>query len=273
MKNPYEVLGLTSGATQEQIKKAYRSLVKKYHPDKNPGNKSAEEKFKEVANAFELIGTEDARAKFDRGEAQEQQQQYQNPFGQGFHQTEEEFLDQDFFDQIFRKTRKPRREDHQYKMDIDFKESVLGTEKVITLLNGKNLQVKIPSGIESGKKLRFKGQGAFGGDVYIEITVKPHKGFKRVNNNIEVEVPISYIEAILGAEIPVPTIDGTIMLKIPAGVSTGSKLRVKGKGIISGKEHGDQIVKLKVETPKKIDPALANDIRELSKKYSFNPRV
>lgn len=289
MKNPYDVLGLAKNVSQEDIKKAYRSLVKKYHPDKNPNNKAAEEKFKEVAHAFDLIGTEDARGKYDRGETVEQQQQqqqqyqqqhrqYQNPFGQGYHQTEEDFMDQDFFEHLFKEAkrsqrpRQPATQDHQYKMEITFKESIMGAEKMITLQTGKKLQVKIPRGFEIGKKLRFKGQGGHGGDAYIEVVVKPLKGFKRVGNDIEVEVPVSYIEAILGAEIQVPTIDGTIMLKVPAGVTTGSKFRVKGKGVVNGNIHGDQIVKLKVETPKQVDPALAEEIKNISKRFSYNPR-
>lgn len=299
MKNPYDVLGITKSASQDEIKKAYRALVKKYHPDKNAGNKAAEEKFKEIAHAFDLIGTEDARGKYDRGETTEQQQaqheQYQryrrsygNPFGHGFgqsyNQTEEDFVDQDFFEHLFKEARRSQRpkrsyweeenvgQDHQYKMEIDFKESILGVEKVITLQAGKQLQVKIPPGIESGKKLRFKGQGGNGGDAFVEISVKPSKTFKRIKDDIEVEISISFIEAILGAEIPVPTVDGTVMVKIPAGVTTGSKLRVKGKGVIGENSHGDEIVKIKVETPRKVDPALAQEIKNLSQKYSYNPR-
>lgn len=296
MKNPYDVLGLTKSASQEDIKKAYRSLVKKYHPDKNAGNKAAEEKFKEIAHAFDLIGTEEARGKYDRGETTEQQQEqyqryrrsYGNPFGHGFgqsySQTDQDFTDQDFFEHLFKEARRSQRpkrsfwgdenlgEDHQYKMEVEFKESILGSEKVITLQTGKQLQIKIPPGIESGKKLRFKGQGGNGGDAYVEIVVRPSDVFKRVKDDIEVEVSISFIEAILGAEIPVPTVDGTVMVKVPAGVTTGSRLRVKGKGVSTGKIQGDQIVKIIVETPKKVDPNLAQEIKNLSQKYSFNPR-
>lgn len=293
MKNPYEILGLTPNASHEDIKKAYRSLVKKYHPDKNPGIKAAEEKFKEVAHAFELIGTEAARGRYDRGETPEQQQEkhgksYGNPFGHGYGQSysqpEDDFVDQEFFEHLLKEARRSQRpgrthwsshegEDHQYKMEIDFKDAILGTEKVITLQTGKKLQVKIPPGIESGRKLRFKEQGDRGGDAYIEITVKPSKLFKRLKDDIEVEVPVSFIEAMLGAEIPVPTVDGTVMVKIPPGVTTGSKLRVKGKGVVTETGHGDQIVRVKVETPKKVDPGLAEEIKNLSKKFNFNPRT
>jgi DnaJ-class molecular chaperone len=198
MKDPYQVLGLSKTATQEEIKKAYRALAKKNHPDLNPGNKPAEAKFKEIAHAFDQIGTPEARAKFDRGEtnqgagpdpsssfyrSQEQGGRYAHSFDQE--------MGDDFFESLFGKGRSRGHhrgressfdypgEDQLYQMEIDFKESILGGEKVITLPNGKKLQVKIPPGVEAGQKLRFSQQGGPGigkgpaGDAYVEISVKP----------------------------------------------------------------------------------------------------
>ncbi len=192
MLNPYETLGVSKTATIDEIKKAYRSLAKKNHPDLNPGNKKAEEKFKAISHANDLIGTPEARAKFDSGEIneqqyQEQQQRHQQrqyrrgPEGPRSDRYSQSYGDQfggeDFFEDLFKshkaKSAPPSSHDTHYHMPISFQESVLGSEKVITLANGKNLQIKIPSGITSGTKLRFKNQGAQeGGDAYIEIKVE-----------------------------------------------------------------------------------------------------
>ena len=168
-------------------------------------------------------------------------------------------------------------------MEIDFKDSILGADREITLPHGKKLQIKIPPGIDTGKRLRFRGQGGPGagnapaGDAYLEVTVRPLAGFKRVGNNVESELPISFIEGLLGAEIQVPTVDGSVMLKIPPGLSTGSRLRIRGKGVVapkeSGKDPGDQIVVLKVALPKQVNSELMKAIRAWDGKYSYNPRA
>lgn len=292
MMNPYEALGLSKEATQEEIKKAYRLLAKKNHPDLNPGNKKAEEKFKEISHANDLIGSAEARAKFDAGEISEQQErEWQKQYSQrqrsgGFqnrysHSFENQFEDQDWFSSFFNSQKESRQRasrDLHYKMNVTFKESVVGGEKVITLPNGKNLQVKIPAGINEGAKLRFKGQGEVGpdenshGDAYIEINIDPLEGWSRSGNDIETEIPITFIEGILGATISVPTMHGPVMLSIPPGVSTGSKLRIKGKGVQGPKETGNQIVKLKVVLPKNITPELRSATEHLKEKYDYHPR-
>lgn len=299
MTDPYTILGVSKNSSVDEIKKSYRKLAKKYHPDLNPGNKEAEKKFKEISHAFDLIGTAENRAKFDRGETDEQQQkQYEDHMksqgsrGQTFHDSQKgggrysySFGDDvggdDFFENLFGRSRgnSLTGADVNYKMQVEFREAALGAEKTITLQNGKTLQVKIPAGIETGKKLRFKGMGEAGhgkgqpGDAYIEIEVKPLPGYKRSGMDIEVEVPISFIEAITGAEIKVPTLDGEVLLKIPAGVSTGSKLRIKGKGIGVGEQRGHEIVVLKVVTPKEVNPALKSAIENLKPEFDYNPRT
>lgn len=299
MKNPYEVLGLKSNASMDDIKKSYRKLAKKYHPDLNPGNKEAERKFKEASHAFDLIGTEEARAKYDRGETDEQQQkQYedfmnrnqgrkyyydtQNEGGRYSYSFGDDFGGSDFFENLFGGRRGGAMDfpgnDVNYKMDVTLKEAALGSEKVINMPSGKRLQVKIPPGIENGKKLRFRGLGEPGigkgprGDAYVEINILPDDFFKLNGKDIEVEFPVSFIDAILGREVNVPTIDGAVLLKIPSGVSTGTKLRIRGKG--AGKEgnRGNQIVTIKVVMPKDVSPGLLKATQELKDKFNYDPR-
>lgn len=300
MMDPYQALNLTKTASQEDIKKSFRKLAKKYHPDLNPGNKEAEKKFKEVSHAFDLIGTPEARAKFDRGETDEQQQKQYEDFmkkkkpsyydtqhdgGRYSYSFGDDFGGADFFENLFGGGGRRAGsmdfpgDDVNYKMDVTFKEAALGGEKVITLPDGKKLQVKIPAGIDSGKKLRFKNMGQPGvgkgpaGDAFIEINVQPLKGFSRSGEDIESELPVSFLDAITGAEVEVPTLDGSVMMKIPPGVSTGSKLRIKGKGAGPEGKRGNQIVVLKIVMPKHVDPALRAAAENLKNQFNYDPRV
>jgi DnaJ-class molecular chaperone len=306
MKDPYQILGVTKDASQEAIKNAYRSLAKKYHPDLNPGNKERETKFKDIAAAYEKIGDPEMRAKFDRGETEDQMRDSaQRGYGSGpfYYESQDGAgrysqsyggggFDEDFFENIFRQAgaggaRHARGrvtdlpgEDELYQMEVDLRDAALGAEREINLPSGKKLRVKIPAGIETGARLRFRGQGGPGigkgpaGDVYVEVNVRPLEGFHRKGKEIEVEVPVSFIEAALGAEIQVPTIEGHVMLKIPPGVTTGSRLRVRGKGVASAKgERGDQIVSLKVVMPKTLAPEMKKAFEEWREKYSYNPRT
>lgn len=307
MKDPYKILGLSTGASLDEIKKAYRKLAKKYHPDLNPGNKEAESKFKDISHAFDQIGTEDAKAKFDRGETDEHRQhqydQYQEQYRRAqenraradTHRYSSNFADgfgdgnEDLFESLFGKRSHSRGfssegmsiagEDELYQMEVEFTEAALGGEKTITLPTGKKLQVKIPAGIEEGKKLKFKGLGGAGinngpnGDIYIQIHIKDLAGFTRHGHDIHAEVPISLFEAINGAEINVPTIDGTIALKIPPGVSNGAKLRIKNKGAGLKDSRGNQIVILKVVMPKDVTPEFKAAMGNLEKEFAYNPRT
>lgn len=310
MKDPYVTLGVSKSATLEEIKKAYRELVKKNHPDLNPGNKQAEAKFKDISVAYDQIGTAEAKAKFDRGETDQQKQdayekqqkyweealkQQQGKRNSSYYKTQQnggrysqsygdEFGSDSFFEELFRGRRssQPRPEkgkDTLYQMEINLADSVLGLEKLITLPNGKSISVKIPAGINSGTKLRFRGLGDPGasgtpsGDAFIEIIVTPMKGFKKVGNDIEVEVAISFIEAIMGAEISVPTLYGPVMLKIPSGANNGNRLRIKGKGVKSSSGIGSQIVLIKIVMPKTITPELVNAVKNWKGIFDYNPRT
>ena len=284
-KNPYELLGVASSATQEEIKNAYRNLAKKLHPDLNPGNKSAEKKFKEINAAYELVGTPENRAKFDRGELDKAREQRQGPFyretqceGGRYSQSFGE-MDDEFLRSIFGRMRDAPGQDTLYRMDVDFKDAVLGAEHEITLPSGRRLRVKIPGGVDSGAKLRFAGLGSPGsgkappGDAYVELTVKPSSVFKREGRDLSTELPISFDEAILGAEVKVPTIDGSVLLKIPPGVSSGARLRVTGKGVTVDGQRGDQFVVLKIMVPPGVDADLKQALESWNKRRAAGGKV
>lgn len=294
MMDPYKVLGVAQGATQDEIKNAYRTLAKKLHPDLNPGNKVSENKFKEVSKAYELIGTADMRAKFDRGETDEQQQQqWQNQSRQGpaYHETQRpggrysmnaEDFDPSIFADLFGGARQHARRsnlDEYFSLEVDFTTAIMGGERDLSLPSGKKLRVKIPAGIKSGTKLRFAGQGAqtvreaSPGSIYVEILVKPSAQFKRVDNDIEIELPLALHEAILGTELKVPTVDGGVLLKIPAGISAGSRIRIKGKGVPTKQGRGDQFAVVKLVMPSKVDPELEKFAQEWRQTHAYNPRV
>jgi len=296
MKSPYEILGVAKTATQDEIKKAYRTLAKTSHPDLNPGNKVAENRFKEINSAYELIGSPETRAKFDSGEIEAQERQAQQ--NASYYQSQQDggryahgFSGgaENIFEQFFRSGGRGKKgfsaedfdtpgEDHLYQMEVDFKDAALGAEREITLPNGKKLSVKIPAGIETGTKLRFKNQGGPGvgkgtaGHAFVEISIRSLEGFTRNGKTIESELPISFQEGLLGGEVKVPTIDGQVMLKLQPGVSTGARMRIRGKGAGAGSERGDQIVVIKVVLPKIVDPELQTIIRNWGEKFSYNPR-
>lgn len=290
MIDPYKILGVTKKSSIEEIKKSYRKLAKKYHPDVNPNNKEAEKKFKDISNAYDLIGTTEAKVKFDSEQENRSDYAGQNGdrFSQSFYANQTGFGPGGIFDDLFndkfsrrsnRSSFSMKGQDVIYEMNIEFLDAVLGTQTTLTFQDGKKLQVKIPAGIEEGKKLKIQGHGEPGigggkaGDAYVKISIKPHKIFSRVGNDIVSEVPVSFFEAMLGAEINVPTIEGSVNLKVPSGVTTGSKLRIKNKGVIYNGTRGNQIVILKVAMPKNPDASFISAVEKLGKNYSYNPRV
>jgi DnaJ-class molecular chaperone len=305
-RNPYDVLGVKKDASDAELQKAFRGLAKKFHPDMNPGDKRAEEKFKEINAAYDIVGDEKKRARFDRGEIDAAGQEMRgNPFarGGGFRSGQGgpgsgpggagfAFDDLgDIFDSMFsnaRSGRKPGRgggfaakgEDEIFQLEIGFLEAVNGAKRRITLPSGKALDVNIPAGIADGKTIRLKGQGGAGGgggpagDVLIEVKVAAHPVFRREGRDIHVDLAISLHEAVLGAKVEVPTIDGSVALNIPKGSNTGAVLRLRGKGVPAGKNEaaGDQYVTLKIMLPKAADTELENLVRAWSAKHPYNPR-
>ncbi|MBF0278807.1 MAG: J domain-containing protein [SAR324 cluster bacterium] len=295
--DPYSTLGVSKDTPQEEIKEAYRKLAKQYHPDLNPGNAEAERKFKEISAAYDLLGSPEKRKKFDLGEVEfpsgSAQREQRGPFyyetqqGGGRYTQSFEGLDEDFLESLFKGFKGSKKEAYQFRgedqyylMEVEFHDAILGAEKEITLPTQKVLRVKIPAGIESGKKLRFARQGSPGagtgppGDVFVEIKVKPSPVFKRMGQDLEMELAISLNEAILGADVEVPTLEKPIKLKIPAGASTGQRLRLKEKGVLdqSTKKRGNLLVILKVVMPSHIDDELKTMIEKWSQSHSYNPR-
>ncbi|MBG1231688.1 DnaJ C-terminal domain-containing protein [Aestuariivirga litoralis] len=278
MRDPYEILGVGKSASTDDIRTAYRKLAKKSHPDLNPGDKKAEERFKELNAANDLLSDNEKRAKYDAGvidaagnEKPQPRQYYRDYAGAGAanprYQSSGGFSDFDGFDDVLadmfaRQTqarRNARGADVNYRLTVSFLDAINGASQRITLPDGSNLDVKIPAGIETGKSIRLKGKGqpshgtGGSGDALIEVTVARHPDFTREGNDILLDLPVSIKEAALGGPVRTPTASGAVMLNIPPGSSTGTQMRLKGKGV-AGK--GDQIVRLKIVMPKVPDAKL-----------------
>ena len=288
VKDLYQVLGVAKTATEAEIKSAYRKLARKYHPDLNKDDKSAAEKFKEVSNAYDIIGNAEKRKKYDNHEIDEDGKP--TGFGAGFgnggygydggnpfsgfkHSASGGFgssaggfdfssiFGEDIFSQFTggaQSTRSTARkgQDVSYNMRVDFLDAARGIEKQVNL-GGKSVNVKIPAGVQSGQTLRLKGMGNSGingganGDVLITVNVDEHPYFKSEGTNVLLTLPISVVEAVKGAKITVPTINGKVAVKVPPMSSSGEKLRLKGQGIHAKNTTGDEIITLEIMLPQK----------------------
>jgi DnaJ-class molecular chaperone len=276
--DPYQTLGVKRDASRADIQKAYRRLAKKLHPDLNPGNKKAEEEFKNVSAAYDLLDEPDKRARFDRGEidasgAERPQQRYYRDFAEGAHPyaSDTGFADfagtDDILSEIFgrsgRSNLRMRGQDAHYRLELDFLDAVNGGRKQLTLPDNLVLDVNIPPGTRDGQVLRLRGKGQLGfgggppGDALIEIAVRPHQIFIRKGDDILVELPISLKDAVLGGRAQVPTPSGPVTMTIPKWANTGRVLRLKGRGVPRPDgSRGDELVTLKVILPELPDPEL-----------------
>lgn len=279
MADPYSTLGVARGASDAEIKKAYRKLAKELHPDTNPNNPKAADRFAKVTAAYDLLSDKGKRAQFDRGEI-DGDGNPANPFagmrggagggggfrgaspgGGGFAGAVDGDLG-DIFEGLFgggspfgRRSAPPARGANvSYRLALSFTDAATLTPQRITLQDGKTIDLKIPPGVESGAQVRLAGKGQVGpggnGDAIVTIEVGTHRYFRRDGDNVRLDLPVSLREAVLGSKIKVPTVDGAVMLAIPKGATSGMVLRLKGKGF-TGKsgQRGDQLVTLLVDLP------------------------
>lgn len=296
MKDPYDTLGVKRDASPDDIRKAYRRLAKKLHPDLNPGNKDSEERFKEASLANELLSDPEKRKRFDAGEidasgTEKPRERYykdyaaEAPSGSSYNNNSgfADFGDtDDIFAELFRQqARQSRRApgaDLRYRLSVDFLDAVNGASKRITLPDGGTLDVSIPAGIQEGQTLRLRGKGANSagegpaGDALVEISIMPHRFFTRMGDDIHLELPITLTEAVLGARIKTPTPSGSVMLAIPKGSNTGAVLRLKGKGVARRGGHGDELVTLKVTLPQQPNPELEAFLSTWVPGANYDPR-
>lgn len=268
----YEVLGVSKGASDDEIKKAFRKLAVKYHPDKNPGNKEAEEKFKEANEAYSVLSDKTKRSRYDQfGHAGVGGDGGGNPFGGGFNGAYGQNFNFDFggggFEDIinamfggggFRAARRGR--DFRTSITIDFEEAIFGATKTISV-EGEQIKLKIPAGIYDGQSIRLGGKGGEApsadgqrGDLYVEVRVRAHKTLTREGELILSEITIPMTDAVLGTEVEVETVDGKITMKVPAGTQPGTNFKLSGHGAprLGTDQRGPHIVTINVEIPKNL---------------------
>ncbi len=289
LNDPYKTLGVPKSASDDEIKSAYRKLVKKLHPDVNPDRKDIEQRFKDVSAAYAVVGDPEKRAKFDRGEIDAEGRErpdfaFQRAWTGGGGQRDAHsfrggfssrgdgagFDPHDIFEDLFgRGGSGTRGADVTYELTIDFLDAAKGGRRDMVLSDGRIVSVSVPAGAEDGQTLRLRGQGMAGmrggksGDALINLTVRSHTHFERRGSDIYLTMPITLKEAVLGASIEVPTIDGKVSVKVPANSSSGTSLRLRGKGVPdrSG-EKGAQIVRLEIVLGESPDPDLRRFVED-----------
>jgi molecular chaperone DnaJ len=302
-KDYYDILGVKKGATEDEIKKAYRKLAKKHHPDVNKGNKDSENKFKELSEAYAVLSDKEKREQYDR--LGKEAFNFGGPGGQGGGFDFAEFMRNagtgrarrgggstrgrtvdftDIFGDLFggggsdfQYEQEPQRgQDVESETTIDFRDAVLGTTIDLRFQDGRNVKVKIPEGVAEGQKLRIRGKGMSGpsggppGDLHLLIRVRAHPFFERRGDDIHSELPITVPEAIKGTQIDVPTIHGPVRARIPAGTQSGQTFRIRGKGVNTKSGSGDHYYKVMVQVPKEAPGDLLDHFETL---YPNDPRA
>ena len=304
-QDPYQELGVARTASADEVRKAFRKLAKQYHPDKNPGNAPAEERFKRVSAAFDLLGDVDKRKKFDAGEIDADGRETMrgfsgSPFGQGggggfrpggFQGGDLDGVDLgDILGEMFGAraggARGPggfggfppqRGADVRAGLEIDLEEAIAGGKKRIAFSDGRTLEVAIPKSATDGQVLRLKGQGSPGragaGDALIELTIRPHPVYRREGDNLTMDLPVSVPDAVLGGKVEAPTPEGPVTLTVPAGSNSGSVLRLKGRGMPTQQgRRGDLLARLVISLPDRPDEALTRFSETWRAERPYAPR-
>lgn len=297
--DPYKELGVARGASADEIKKAFRKLAKELHPDKNPGDKVSEERFKRITAAFDLLGDAEKRAKYDRGEIDaDGREQFRAPPGGGGGRSGgfggfggsggrggfEDIDLEELFGAFGSGGRTAGRggfgggkgQDVRATLDISLEDSIAGTTRRIQFSDGRMLDVVIPKGASEGQVIRLKGQGAPGrggqaGDALIELKIAPHPVFKRDGADLTMDLPVSVPDAVLGGKIQVPTPEGAVMMTIPKGSNSGKILRLKARGAYAAGKRGDLLARLVVTLPETPDDDLIRFATEWRDKRPYKP--
>jgi len=271
-KDYYKILGVDRKASERDIKQAYRKLARQYHPDVNPGDKSAEEKFKQINEAYEVLSDKEDRQKYDKYgdrwqyadqfEKAQRQQASSGDFSQGgprVYYSEGDFGS--IFDDLMRGfgtgrgQAQPRRaQSLEHPVEVTLEEAYRGTTRTLSFADGKRLEVKVPAGVRTGSRVRLAGKGAQGGDLYLIVTVKPHPAFERRGDDLYVGVSVPLVVAMLGGEAQVPTLKGKVALKIPAETQNGRTFRLAGQGMphLGNSSRGDLMARVRVVLPTKL---------------------
>jgi DnaJ-class molecular chaperone len=297
-RDPYEVLGVRRGASDSEIKKVYRRLAKSLHPDMHPGDRRAAERFKEVTAAYDLLGDPDKRGKFDRGEIDADGRERApfragpgggegmrsgfggfGPGGFSFGGNPEEIFAQ-FFGGRRRGTAQMDEDEAppiaRMTLRIGFLEAVRGTTRKLILPGGREREVRLPPGVADGQSLRVRGEAdaPIRGDIRLEIRVDAHPFFRREGDDIHFDLPITLGEAVSGAKVEVPNIEGSVMMNVPRGANSGTVLRLRGKGVQRQRNRvrGDQLVHLVVTLPEPVDDELRRTVEAWERKHPYDPR-
>ena len=310
MRDPYEILGIAKTASEAEIKKAFRTLAKKHHPDKHAGDAAAQKRFQEISGAYDILGDKQKRTQYDAGaigadgnpKGFDPRQggfgsggfRQGNPFGgsggPGAREFHFSFDDapggpagfQDIFADLMgggrraKGGRAAKGEDFSAAVTVSFAESASGGTRRVMLQNGEQIDVKIPAGVKDGQVVRVKGRGGAGhggpnGDILLTVSVAPHPFMTRDGNDIRMDLPVTLKEAVVGGKVPVPTLTGTVSLSVPPNSNTGTVLRLRGKGIAANDGPGDFYVRLVVTLPDKADESLRGFVQGWS--LDYDPRA
>jgi DnaJ-class molecular chaperone len=304
-QDPYQELGVSRTASADEIRRAFRKLAKQFHPDKNPGNKTAEERFKRLSAAFDVVGDEDKRKKFDNGEIDADGHEINRGFaggdpfsrgggggfggGQGPGAQFEGVDINDILGEMFGgRGGGPRAgrggfggpakgADVRAQVAIDLEEAIQGGRKRIAFSDGRTIDVTIPKGAAEGQVLRLKGQGAPGragpGDALIELVIRPHPLYRREGDNLVMDLPVSIPDAVLGAKVEAPTPEGPVTLTVPKGANAGATLRLKGRGLAGANGvRGDLLARVQLVLPEPPDPELERFAETWRKQRPYTPK-